>query len=288
MRIRKHSYQHTLLAAEDRVIASAPVTYEGGKFLGMSGVVHAVGGNDQNIAQAVMLMGRGVVAIHPEHGQNSVDADELWDAVVPKDEALSVTAGVDQIDTFTLISALDTETFSEPGLPNPTILAEGSAVNSERIYDYSKILTFADTSDGFKDATPDTFRPNVTFRTDSRKQVTMGGSVAGYVLLALGTPLLTATTTVVPLLLAQRQIVMYKHLHQLLEDSWKQFAGLDEAGAESPFLDIAQLIIELTEPTVIEESGGAWAAQSFNCWSETWIDTFLPFDSVVPTTLTAG
>lgn len=287
MRIRKHSYQHTLLAAEDRVIASAPVVYDGGKFLGMSGVVHAIGGADQNIAQAVMIMARGIVGLFLEVDEDSEDADELWDALATKDEAHSVTAGINQIDTNP-DDALETETFSEPGLPNPTVLAEGSSIHSERVFDYSKILSFADTSDGFKDSTPDTYRPNVVFRTDSNKQVTIKDSMPGYALLALGTPLLTATTATVPTLIRNEEFLMLKHLHQLLEDSWKQFAGLDEAGAESPFLDIAALIIEMTEPTVIEETGGAWAAASFNCWSETWMDTFVPYDNVVPKSLSAG
>jgi hypothetical protein len=287
MNVRKHSYQHTLLAQEDRVIASAPLAYDGGKFLGMSGVVHAVAGSDENIAHAVMLMARGIVGLFVRSDYNADDADELWDTLAPKDEALSSNAGLNQIDT-SFQTEVETETFSEPGLPSPTVLSEGSAIHSERIFDYSKIMTFADTSDGFKAGSPDTFRPNVTFRTDSNKQVTMGDSVPGYVLLALGTPALTSTTATVPNLLDNKQMVMMKHLHQLLEDSWKQFAGLDETSAESPFLDIAQLIIELTEPTVIEESGGAWGAAAFNCWSETWIDTHIPYDSVVPTTLTAG
>lgn len=287
MKIRKHTYQHTILAAEDRVLASAPVSADGGKFLGMSGTVKVVGAADRNIAQAVMTMLRANVVMYVEQGVGT-DADELWDRMVPKDVLLSGTAGSDQIDTDILTGDEDITTFSEPGLPNPTVLAEGDQIWGTEVLRSSHIYTFADTSDGFKAGTPDTFIPNQVFRTDTRKQVQMGGPIPGYALLAIGTPLLTSTSAAIPDLLINNEMLMLKHLHQLLEDSWKQFAGLDEAGAESPFIDIAALIVELTEPLVQEESGGAWAAGSFNVWNETYIDTYVPYNSVVPRTLGAG
>ena len=119
--------------------------------------------------------------------------------------------------------------------------------NFSEVLDQSHIFTFADTSDGFKDGTPDTFIPNAVFRVATQRRVRMDGFVPGYALLAIGTPTLTNTTSSVQNLLQNREMLMLKHLHQLLEDSWKQFAGLDEAGAESPFVDIAALVIELRQ-----------------------------------------
>lgn len=284
MRIVKHDYQHTLLAAEDRVIAWAPVSMDGGKFESIRGVVKCVAGAAQNVGTAFMIMARGVVAVHPDFAA-SFDPDVAWDSLVPKDEAFSVTAGGNQIDVTT--RAAETPTFSEPGLPNPTVLAEGDGVWGERVIDQSHILTFADVSDGFQEGSPDTYIPNIVMGFDSSKRVHMG-NVPGLAMLALGTPLLTATSASIPDVLVGKEWIMLKHLHQLLEDSWKQFAGLDEAGAESPFVDIATLIVELTEPTVVEETAGAWSVASWNCWSETFITTEIPYDSVVPGTLKAG
>lgn len=289
MNIRKHVYQHTLLAQEDRVIAHAPIVMGGGKFIGASGVVKCVAGAPQNIAHAVMLMARGVVAMFPDFSEGGINSDELWDSVVPKDEAWVETAATPQVDYGVQVGDVDTDVFAEPGEPNLTILAEGDSIWGKRVFDYSKIMSFADVSDGH-DATdsPETFRPNDVFRTDISQSVSMGGAIPGVFMLALGAPALTATSGAVIDIITGREWLMLRHMHQLLNDAWMNFAGLDESSAESPFVDVARLIIEMTEPLVVEETPGAWTAQSFNCWNETWIDTFVPYDSVVPTTLQAG
>ncbi len=173
MKIHKKEYNHTLLVGEDRVIASAPVSHEGGKFLAAWGQVQIVAAADINIANAVMLMARGVVAIYPDVGSTTFDADELWDAIVPKDEALSTTAQEDQIDTDFEEGDEETVTFSEPGLINPTIVAENNGIWAERVYDHEEVMTFAKTSDGFKDGTPDTYIPNTIFDVMASKNVSM-------------------------------------------------------------------------------------------------------------------
>lgn len=289
MRVRKHEYVHTLLIAnEDRVIASAPIVSENGMFLGMRGAVKVVAAGDVAINFAVMFMMRGVVVVHNDWAIADFTADELWDVTVPKDAALSGTAGTLQIDVGGITGAEISTPFSDPGLPDITELAQDGGIFSETVLDQSHIMTFADTSDGFKDATPDTYIPNLSLRADTNRRVRMNGTAPGYALLGIGNPDMLNTTAVTAAMLTGVEFLMLKHLHQLMEDAWKQFAGLDEAGAESPFIDIAALIVELTEPTVQEETGGAWSAASYNVWSETWIDTDIPYNSVVPRTLDAG
>ena len=289
MRVRKHSYAHRLLVAnEDRVIASAPVVSENGMFLGMRGSVKVVAAGDVATNKAVIFAMRGVVVVHNDWAIADFTDDELWDVTVPKDAALSGTAGTQQIDTGGITGAEITTPFAEPGLPNITVLAQDQGIFAQTVLDQSHIMTFADTSDGFKDATPDTYVPNLSLRSDSNHRVKMEGSAPGYAMLGVGNPDMDNTEVTVQAMLTGREFLMLKHLHQLMEDSWKQFAGLDEAGAESPFIDIAALIVEMTEPLVQEETGGAWSAASFNVWSETWIDTEVPYNSVVPRTLTAG
>lgn len=288
MKIMKKDWTQVLLAAgEDRVFANAPVAHEGGRFLGAHGVVKVVANNDQNINSAVMIFGRGVVAIDPNFNDGSSDIDEVWDRIVPKDEAHSLTAGTGQLDTQVDVGDEETETFSEPGLPSPTILAEGNAVWAKRVWDHSEILTFADTSDGFKDATPDTFIPNVVFGMQASQRVQMD-DIPGHAMFALGNPLLTATSSTVPNVIQSREWLMLRHLTRLIDEAWMQFAGLDETGAESPFADIAALIVELTEPTMHEETAGTWASQSFNCFCESVVITEVPRSNVVPPMLHSG
>ncbi len=275
-----------LVVGEDRVVASAPISFEGGKFLAMWGDVDVVAAADVNIAQAVMFMARGVVAIQPNLTA-ALDADQVWDTVVPKDEAFSATAAGDQIDHGIEPGDAVTAAFNTPGIPNITYLAEANGIWGKRVYDMSEILTFSKTSDGFKDASPDTYIPNLSFGVMAKHVVVMD-DVPGYAMLAIGNPGLTNTTSTIQPVLAGREYLMLRHLTRLIEDAWKQFAGLDEVGAESPFVDLAALIVELTEPLMIEETSGAWGATSYNVWSQMNMVTEVPRSNIVPATLSSG
>lgn len=286
MIIRKNEYNHMLLAQEDRVIASAPIAHDGGKFLSMSGEVHVIGANDQNIATAVMAMLRGVVVPVYDWGDNTLDIDELWDIMVPKDAVHSGTAGNNQIDVGTKVGEENTLTFSEPGTPSVTALA-GESYWGNKVYDREHIFTFAGTSDGFKDATPDTFIPNHIFYPSSSEQV-RAEEVPGFYMLALGTPTLANTVGVAVNVINSEEWLILRHLTAFMEDAWKQFAGIDEAGAESPWLNLASLIVEVTEPLANEEVGGSWAQQSFNCFSRNVTYTYTPGDKMIPNVLTSG
>lgn len=275
MRIRKLSYAHRLLvSSEDRVFAAAPVSMDGGRFLGANGIVKFVAAGDVAINLAVMTMTRGVVVPVHDLADNTIDEDELWDIMVPKDEDMSTTAANEQIDMQTDEGNAETATFSEPGIVNPTVVVEGDLWGTN-VYDREQIYTFADTSDGFKDATPDTYLPNQVEGVATGKQVAMG-DVPGYAMFAVGNPLLTSTTTAIPLIINSREHLMLRYLRSLLFDLWKLLAGLDETGAESPGEFVLQLVRELTEPTVQEETGGAWAVASFNVWSRMEIFTYTP------------
>lgn len=288
MKIDKHEYSHRLLVVgEDRVFASAPIAMEGGRFHGAWATAKIIGAADQNIGQAVIAMGRGVVAIQADPDDGASDIDEVWDRIVPKDEAFVGTAATQQVDTDIDVGSEDTDPFGEPGIPNPNVLAESSGIWAERVWDWSHIFTFADTSDGFKDATPDTYIPNTVVSMQASKNVTMT-DIPGYAMFAFGNPGLTQTTSVVQDVLEGREYLMLRHLTRLLDEFWMQMVGLDEAGAESPYIDIAALIIELTEPVVQEETAGAWASTSYNVWAESHVITSVPRSDIVPSMISAG
>lgn len=273
--IKKEIWNHTLLiSGEDRVIGDAAVSMDGGKYLGSRGEVKIVSAGDINVNAAVVLMTRGVVVPIGAVGTDGFTADELWDAAVPKDEALDVAAATEQVDMNIGEGAVEAPPFSTPGRINPTILAEGDGIWGHRFFNHRMLMTFADTSDGFKDGTPDTYLPNGVVSLGSAANVEMT-DVPGYALMAMGNPSLANTTGTVPSMIFGREHRMLRFLESLLMDSWKLLHGLDEAGAEDPFLTIAQLIVELTEPPMLEETVGAWGAASFNVWTtmQMWTST---------------
>lgn len=286
MKVMKKEYSHTLLVSgEDKVIAHQSVSYQGGKFLGAWGDANYVAAADVDIKIATMAFCRGVVCVWP-HIDDSVNADTVWDIMVPKDEVWTGAAATEQIDHEIKLGDADPAPFGSPGIPNLTYLAEGDGIWGTRVYDYSEILTFAKTSDGFKDATPDTYIPNATFGISATKHVQMG-DMPGVVMFAIGNPNMAATTTG-HTLLQGRQWLMLRHLTRLLDEAWMQFAGLDEAGAEDPFALIALMIIELTEPQMGEETAGAWGVSSFNVWTQMHIITEVPSSNMVPSILRSG
>lgn len=286
MKVRKRNYTQVLLAAEDRVIAAAPIPMEGGKFLGMNGRVHAVGAADVAINIANIISCRGVVVNVYDWGDNTLDEDELFDIMVPKDAGHSSTANTLQIDVGSKQGDENVSQFSEPGEVSITQLA-GENYWGMTVYDYEEILSFAKTSDGFRDATPDLYIPNDIWYPNASRPV-QTSDVPGYFLLAVGAPALGTTTTTVPGIVNSEEWLMLRHLRRFMEDAWKQFAGLDETGAESPWLDLANLIVEITEPTVLEETTNAWGASSYNIWSIVDIYTELPGGQVLPSLLSSG
>lgn len=274
MRIVRQLVSHILLTtSEDRVFAAAPIP-AGGRFLSARGVMHMVSGADVNVANAVMVSHQGNVVLNPVSSDATIDEDELWDIMVPKDASVTQTAGVSDIDTDIDTADIDTTPFEKAGLPNMTRMLE-RGMWGERVFRNRKVFSFADTSDGFKDATPDTFRANGVIPINTSRQVRLEDS-PGYVLFAVTSQELDGTTGTVASVITDHEYLMLKYLDDLINDAWQVLVGLDESGAESPGIDIANFLVELTEPLILEETAGAWAAQSFNCWSDMQISTYTP------------
>ncbi len=286
MKILRKLYQHTLLVTnEDRVFAGAPIPI-GGRFLAASGEVHYVSTGLRNINSAHIHVARGAVVQVMEPGDATIDEDELWDQKMPKDVGISVAPGTQDLDTDFGSGDEDVVSFSEPGLVSEAILLERYQTH-QVIWDYDEILSFAKTSDGFVDATPDTYIPNTVYQPSTAQQVA-ANEVNAYALFAYGNTNMGATTTTVRDTLEDVEWKMLQHLERLLDEAWMVLAGLDEAGAESPGLDIAQLIVELVEPTVVEETAGAWSTESSNMWSNMTLATYVPRNDITFPVLHGG
>lgn len=283
MRIAKKEYGHTLLTAdEDRVFASAPIPVDG-RFLRSAGQVHVVAAGVVSITTALIYMTRGVVGLvmNPEVGDH---ADDLWDSLVNKDVAFATALVSSVVDTDPTTE--DTAPFSEPGEGSPTVLA-GESPFTERVYDREEILSFAATSDGFLDATPDTYIPNSVFEFRTTHGVHMQ-DVNGYFLLAHGQGDLENDTQTIPPTLNNQEWLMLRYLNVVLEEAWISFVGLRETGAESPGEDMIVLIRELTEPPMLIESAGAFAVASLNIWAIAVTETYTPGTRPHTSTLWSG
>jgi len=286
MRILRKLYQHTLLVeGEDRVFAGAPIS-TGGRFVGAQGEVHIVSASDVQFNHGVFITGRGAVVQVLEPGDATIDEDELWDQMMPKDSGITIAPGTEDLDTDFGTGDEDTAPFSRPGLVNEALLLERYDTHKV-VWNEDEIMSFAQTSEGFKDATPDTFLPNTIWYPGSNQQVGVG-DLNGYALFALGNPSMGSTTATVRDTLEDVEWKMLQHLERLLDEAWMVLAGLDEAGAESPGLDIAELIVQITEPTMVEETAGSWEVISYNVWSIMTIATEIPRDDIKFKTLSSG
>lgn len=263
-------YRHILATSGvDRVVAAAPVV-TGGRFLSMSGVTRVVGAGDNNIATAVYWAMKGAFFASPDPDVANND-DVLWDLQVPKDQTISFAAGAEIVDFDEDTGNVDP--FQEPG---DTSIETLFAVNvpADDLFNIEGIMTFADTSDGFKDATPDTFIPNVIVPWSS-KNVRVA-SYPSHAMAAFVLPKMDVTSSTPQVALGDEEWVMLQYLDKVLEDAFLAIVGITETGAESPFVDLLAALQAWTEPLVFEETAGAWGSPSANTWTTAVIFTESP------------
>lgn len=91
-------------------------------------------------------------------------------------------------------------------------------------------------------------------------------------LLVFSNPTLDDTTTLAAQsFTTEAKWMQMKYLEVVLEQAWMELMGLTEAGAETPWEEAALLVEEVLEPTVIEETAGAFTTNPFNVFcSMTW------------------
>lgn len=261
----KRRSQVLLVSGEDRVMAGQPIA-EGGVFLRAFGDVQIIAAADHPIADALLLNAVGVVVPHTDTSDATIDEDELFDFAVPKDIAISAAAATEHFD-FDIggVADVNVANFATPGLVNVNGLFDLNNWGRKVYGVEERLMTFAGTSDGFKDATPDTFIPNDRFPWGSRESVRC--PVPSYALFAMGNPVMDQTVAVAHFTLQGREWAQLRWLDRSLDLAWPWLAGITEAGAESPFVDMADFVERLTEPVMLEETGGNFGAASFNVYS---------------------
>ena len=89
-----------------------------------------------------------------------------------------------------------------------------------------------------------------------------------YCMFGIACPAFDDTTTAVRDILNDSEWFFVTYLRYVVMQAWPQLAGLTEAGAESPFADLAVFLEDLTEPTVLEDlASTGFLAQQMNTWS---------------------
>lgn len=232
----------------DRVVAAAPIP-PGGALRNVWGEVHVIGGRVATTS-ALLYPFRGVVvpAADPD---DTGDIDNIWDEIVPKDVDVSQTAATEQMDFDTITQ--DTNVFEEPGEVQPLALL-GMTNGVTELFNRERLITFANRPVGFLDATPDDYAATEAYKVRVKRSVRV--ERPSYVMFAVGQASFNDTESVVDPGFQDNEWFQLTYLKMAIHQAWPQLAGLTEAGAESPFANMAVFLERLTEPTVHEDAAG--------------------------------
>lgn len=191
--------------------------------------------------------------------------DTIWDTLVPKDD------DTDTIDLDT--GAADTQSFYEPG---EAAMAEVMDVGLQpkRIYNRQALRSFSNSA--FKQENTSVLEWVMADVINIKIKKRIHVKQPSVVLFALGNPDLTDTTQTLPTALAENEWPRVKYMELVLEQALMQHFGLVEAGAETPWIDAAQLLRKYIEPDVYEGSAGAFGAVTLTTFANVTFDVSVP------------
>lgn len=264
--------KHTLITiGTDRCVGFMPIA-PGGVLRKVWMNVHLVADVAMDVGLAQIIPMRGYCFDILEIDDLTGTEDQLWDQNVPKDDDIGTSAGNLELDVTR--DSTETAVFEEPGEPDANKLF-GLDDPYTKIFDQQPLVSFGSSPTGFESGTPDTYYPTVTVRDrwQGRRSFPTGGAV----MYGIAVPAMDdVTTTPAPGITSQADYVSYSHLQMVLDLAKPWLLGLSEAGAETPGVDFAQLLEELTEPTVYEETASAWATGAMNVWSRFTFEVSVP------------
>lgn len=265
--------QRLISGNNDEVIAGMPIP-RGGTLKNVWGDVHliATANLDRDLAAGYALS--GYILPHMDT-TFTVDYDVFWDQMVPKDNDVSLVAGVTSVDTAP--ETADSSPAEEPGEASTNRLF--NVFNfAERVYHREKLLTIASRGlfEPVAASEVDLWMPNDHFtpRVTDNYRVDM----TSYALFGLSSFEWDDVTTANETTLDANTTVMLENMELAIKLAMPQIIGLTETGAESPFDTLAALIEELVEPTVEEQTAGAFADVTWRCFSRFTFEVELPSD----------
>lgn len=255
---RKQRKKLLLSGGTDRVIAAMPVP-PGGMLMGCTGVYHIVPTGSKALTKVYLVPVRGYAFDMLEFSDiTDNNEDQIWDMLTPKDDDVDVSEGSLDIDTS--LDATETAPFEEPGEPDANKLF-GLRDPYTVFYDIEHTISFASSPHGYADLATDQYYPTAI------GQVTWKGGrwfpTGGIAMVGAALPAMDDVTTTVPDGISTiAKMLAYQHLDTAMEMAKPWLLGLSELGAETPWIEFAQLLEELTEPTVYEETAGEFNSDS--------------------------
>lgn len=241
----------------DSVLCSWPLPKES-ILTSVKGECHVIPQSDISVLNYVMYGVEGWI-VQSTNAADFQDQNTLWDTAVPKDDS-----GDDDLDIST---TEDVTSFIEAGEVTPSQLFDQELLGPKRVFQREKMLSFANAPSGFKDATPDTYIPGDQFDIDitTRYKVQRQSGL----LFAFGAPdfLAAVDNDVVPQLgglATNASMYALRFLGNFLDNAMVSLIGLEEAGAETPYVEILDFIEELLEKVNVGSAGGSWFAVNWS------------------------
>lgn len=267
--------QINVAAGSDKVLMGYPVP-AGGIMNGVKSEIKVIGpeSTPYNQAAAYGYTGFVVPIIDPDSG---ADYDAIWDAAIPKDVAEA--ANVFDLDT----GAADLTPEFELGEPDwAGGVLDYVSNNPVEIFRKRKLLTLADVAVGYVsvDSATDTFTPVDKFRADIKRNVRV--DTPSMVLFGFSSPSMDVVSTSQKTIPTEDEWTIYRYLRMTLENAFVNLIGMTEAGAETPYSDMADFVGKLIEDTVFEESAGWFAAVAWLVFGHGKFDISVP-DSLMGT-----
>ena len=211
---------------------------------------HFIGSEETGIHKANYYYSAGFVVPVPEP-DSALSIDALWNNVVPKDAAFGV--GSEDLDTETA----DATSLYEMGLINPSEIIDGGT-NVRQFFKRKKLMTCINSKLLVPASTVANFVwfPHDTYSTQMSPKIR--ANVPSMALIGTGSPLTTNTTTTVDNTPDSSTWSTIRFVEEALWNAFIHLLNFVEAGATTPYDTIAAIIADLIEPTVHEETAGAF------------------------------
>lgn len=243
--------QRSVAAGSDKVIFG--LSLPGGSRLHNITARLSVAGSGTHVLSKVLAYAMEGWILPVTDPDTGITFDALWDSLVPKDSDIQTL----DLDT----ENIDDTPFYEPGEVDWSAMFD--FVNRPtRIYERHRFLTAGHTGHTvINSADAISFMPLDSWQIKLRKRYYI--AEPSVVLFALASPSLDDTTATMESALTEAEWPQVQYIEAVLERAQMQLLGVFEPGAETPWIDAATLLQKHLEPDIAEETGGAFASDTF-------------------------
>lgn len=246
----------TVASNTDVVCGAAPVP-RGGKLLGMSGELHMIGPEGNNLTE-VCGFGFSAEMVPLMDVEDQVDLNTTWDRMVVKTAVMTQAAATDRIDDDW--DDVDSTPFIEPGEIDINKLTGLMQATKAIIDPRMEFVSWATSQGGWVAGSPDVYNPS-RYKRFSSKRVLIAEqhSVA---MCAVTSPVFDQEQTAQNNLSATSYHFL-ENLEAAMEDMWKMQIGQTEPGAESPYDQAVAAIGGAIAPSIVQPAAALLVSQTW-------------------------